>query len=607
MFSMKISILYAFIFFIRCTVNGTTADRSFINCPSPRPPENTIIAQVLRSSSNIFNSDYLEHDKVYFQCKDGYSNIDINSLMYATCASNGKWFPPTDILGKCVLDHQISQCRDGFFRCRKSRSCIEKHKKCNCEQDCEDGSDEENCLERRRYYFVPSRGKDSNGIITSPGFPKSYPKNFSCTYYFNTMKNHHVELFFEEFQLPNRSFNECTDYLSIGMVQTKTKRFPMGEKICGHDLYFKFLHSNKTRIVIKVDLGTNSVKLNNKDRVPKGYSFTWRVRYNELVKNHLNMLGEKFPTTKKTIPNNENLYTIITPVAITFVLSILLIAFLYYYKKTKTKNNKKEENKTENNLFKKQSLIEEHLDKTYFAIVKKNGLLRNSLIGNHNKKNNLKSTKNEKCNLPQQSFFVKQPLCNSNDVSRSNSEMSSEDMRYVQCYDLQTNHYYSVVVTPQLNFSAPSSTDSLNKSTHCWCNQNPPTRLLPVGQEYGELDMQHMFPDFEQYNKCYSDINYPMGSEENIAFAELYKMYNPNICGKHNFENLKNSIDNSSTLLDYNNRQKRFNFDTKFLAHDCSDCSNFLASNCADAKNFNNLKYSQRTFVCNGHTTNHCL
>ena len=593
---------------VRCAMNEIVEDGNFLTCPRPRPPENAIITQVVASSSATSDFlDYQEHDKVYFQCKDGFSHFELSSVMYVTCGSNGKWFPPINILGKCIQDEQISQCREGFFRCRKSRNCIEKHKKCNCEQDCEDGSDEEDCSERRRYYFASSRGKDSNGVITSPDFPRSYPSNFSCTYLFHTMKDHRIELFFEEFSLPNKSSGECMDHVTINGQHSKYNTQRFGDKVCGNDLYFKFVYSNKTRLTIKVELGNANRKL--KDKSPKGYSLIWRVHTKEYVKNRVaERLGKKFFTVNETILNSESMYTIFTPIAITALLPLFLIIFLCFHRKAKNHKkreaNKKREAKEGNIPIEKstnndkQFLNAEHLEKKYkdFVFNKTNGSLYNSFMGNHIKNSELINAQREHCHLPQHEF-IKQSFNNSN--TRSNSEISSDDMRYVKSYDLQVNHDHLMKITPQCNFSALSSTDSLNKSTHCWCNQNPPTRLLPVGQEYpkyGELhlDFRLMLRDYELSNKCCS-INYPMENDENIELSELYSRYSSHKCEKQNLNDVKNNSDYSSEFLDYKNRQKEFHMDSDV---------DLLAYNLSDSNNLNNLIWSRRTLCCDARLYN---
>ena len=330
-------------------------------CPRPLAPLTAVISFLVAprfylGQENGGNggygvTEYQEHDKVYFQCRDGYTQSD-QSIMYISCGSDGKWFPEPEKATHCIPDKNFYKCSSELFQCVSSKKCLSVFKKCDCVNDCEDGSDEVDCDVRRRYIATTSQGRDSGGIITSPGYPRFYPKYFSCLYVIYTLKDHHIQLDFEEFQLPEKVDDRCIDHVSlVGIhpwylskdnknykrINKKDQKLEdFRETKCG-TAKFRRVYSNLTHLTINVSLGYLGSDTNY-----RGYSLSWKVRskkyFNELL------TSEKFDEKKDlTIKNesdaNEGFYTVLTPIAISALLPLSLVTFLCCHRRLRGRHS----------------------------------------------------------------------------------------------------------------------------------------------------------------------------------------------------------------------------------------------------------------------------
>ncbi|CAL2041945.1 unnamed protein product [Caenorhabditis brenneri] len=89
-------------------------------------------------------------------------------------------------------------CVQGSYFC-SSGSCISESKKCNGYNDCDDGSDEQNCPQA----FQPNcrtYEKGESGVLSSPNYPNSYDPNLNCRHVLEGPINFRIELTIEHFE-----------------------------------------------------------------------------------------------------------------------------------------------------------------------------------------------------------------------------------------------------------------------------------------------------------------------------------------------------------------------------------------------------------------------
>ena len=366
-FTIKICVtILLHIFNYGLVITETVLDGRYLKtCPRPLAPSNAVVSYLAaprfylgkKSNGRYSVSEYQEHDKVYFQCKDGFSQAQ-HTIMYITCGSNGKWFPEPENSGKCIPNENFHKCTTGLFQCASSKKCISVFKRCDCVRDCDDGSDEDNCDVRRKYIMATSYGRDSAGIISSPGYPRLYPKHFSCTYYVYTLKGHRIQLDFEEFQLPDKVENKCIDRVSlVGLhpwylskdhknykkIRKSQKLSDFTETRCG-DNKFKRVFSNLTHLTINVSLGYLGSDTNY-----RGFSLSWKVKSSTYVNDLLSKMSENMNDLKttKNETGKEGFYTVLTPITISALLPLSLITFLCCHRRLRRRNaNVKKKQKT---------------------------------------------------------------------------------------------------------------------------------------------------------------------------------------------------------------------------------------------------------------------
>lgn len=100
-----------------------------------------------------------------------------------------------NLLRKFVCERPA--CVQGSYFC-SSGSCISESKKCNGHNDCDDGSDEQNCPAA----FQPAcrtyeRGE--NGQLSSPNYPNVYDPNLNCRHVIEGPANSRIEITIEHF------------------------------------------------------------------------------------------------------------------------------------------------------------------------------------------------------------------------------------------------------------------------------------------------------------------------------------------------------------------------------------------------------------------------
>lgn len=89
-------------------------------------------------------------------------------------------------------------CVQGSYFC-SSGSCISESKKCNGHNDCDDGSDEQNCPSA----FQPNcrtYEKGESGQLSSTNYPNSYDPNLNCRHVLEGPINSRIELTIEHFE-----------------------------------------------------------------------------------------------------------------------------------------------------------------------------------------------------------------------------------------------------------------------------------------------------------------------------------------------------------------------------------------------------------------------
>ena len=365
---LSLCITCKIIFYFITGINGMTPKPRYLNtCPRPITPKYAKISHVETSSTRFHGrsgntsfevGEYKEQDMVYYYCKEGYSQVHA-ATMYITCDSNGKWFPQIYKIAKCIPNKSFDRCTNGLFLCRASKQCVSGHKRCDCINDCVDGSDELGCTDRRKYIMATSSGRNSAGIITSEGYPLFYPNNYTCIYHIYTLQDYHLEIKFVEFDLPRRIDLKCIDFIRLiglhpkSIGRRKRKNTFQKKQIldflntkCGKDK-FKKVFSNLTHIEIDVSLGHVSTS-----RVYRGFSLVWKVRSKDYVNKVFADKGFEVKIIKSDgrIPNRQNLYNVLTAVAISAFLPLVAILFLCVYRyRFRTRQKQLEQNMSNNN------------------------------------------------------------------------------------------------------------------------------------------------------------------------------------------------------------------------------------------------------------------
>lgn len=344
-------------------------------CPRPSPPDNADLINwdnPRKCTNDDLNcnrdngiTQYQEYDKIHFACKENYqlaSQLPYNE-MSVTCGREGQWFPKIEELEKCVNISLLRKCNTpDVFRCKSTGRCISSLKRCNCDIDCSDGSDEVDCPKRTKVIYALPTGKKSSGIISSPGYPRAenYPRQFNCIYVIKTLPSNRIRVDFEEFDLPRRENKKCDDFVQIASVHpqflTEKQRKKLQQKNtpikkCGQN-GFGMVYSNDNTITINMALGYGH---KNPYRYYRGISLSWQVKNERDFYRALHAVTSKrdksnsfvysqgkMSGSKKTEEEDEKLYTLVLPMVIVCgVLSLIFLAFclVRQMKKQSSKDN----------------------------------------------------------------------------------------------------------------------------------------------------------------------------------------------------------------------------------------------------------------------------
>ncbi|PFX32383.1 uncharacterized protein LOC111320993 [Stylophora pistillata] len=148
---------------------------STTNCGPPKPFEDNTELKWRPNARN--QSVFLPGENAEFVCKKGFRQI--GWLQTLTCQKNGSWSPRSSSIrdgfrsGDCAKGYCLSNNCNGseVFNCSSGSKAVSICKKCDCNLDCPDGSDEFNCGP----ILVNFTGR-AVGEITSP---KSDVKNYT--------------------------------------------------------------------------------------------------------------------------------------------------------------------------------------------------------------------------------------------------------------------------------------------------------------------------------------------------------------------------------------------------------------------------------------------
>ena len=357
-FRLFVTLIYLATYISIAACGGRIQDGGYLKtCANPDTPKHAVISKLsiptqfydVPGGDNYPSQEYQEHDKVYFQCKAGFTPLS-NLIMYVTCNSDGSWFPEIQKVGTCIPNNQLNKCGKGLFSCKRSGKCIHASRRCDCIDDCLDRSDEVDCEVRRRVITARTSGRRSAGVITSPGYPLRYPGNFTCVYDFYTDEDHRLELKFEEFNIRGMEEGQCVDYVRVTGIHPFYLRnkenalvgrnfIDLSESRCGNDKFDRLI-SNRTRVSIQIRMNSNY------KRPLRGFSLWWRVWTAQEVANFpkpaikTKSLVER---DKSKSSSRDGIYTVLTPIAISAVLPLSLIAFLCFHRKIRQYADRKKQ------------------------------------------------------------------------------------------------------------------------------------------------------------------------------------------------------------------------------------------------------------------------
>uniref|UniRef100_A0A7M5XGZ3 CUB domain-containing protein n=1 Tax=Clytia hemisphaerica TaxID=252671 RepID=A0A7M5XGZ3_9CNID len=318
----------------------------------PTPPENAYITFPNTPRNRGYGTErYQEYDKVYFACNMGYELVSqyAYNVMFVTCGHDGRWFPKIEQLGKCVSVFEVKENDNATtFCCKKGGKCIDKRKRCDCDVDCEDGSDEKDCPQRQKIINASRTGSKSSGIISSPGYPRyqDYPDEFNCVYHINTVQGYHVQIDFEEFDLPKKRNKKCMDSVKLISVHPeflKRRRKNNNKKKsnnvlqtshskCGNNGFGR-IYSNTSHITINVTLGYVQ---RDPHKHYRGISLSWQIKSKRDFYKALQVVTEKnrkeigiaIYSSGGTSDEDDRLYTFVLPMVV--VCGIIPLTFLIF-------------------------------------------------------------------------------------------------------------------------------------------------------------------------------------------------------------------------------------------------------------------------------------
>ena len=324
-------------------------------CPYPVPPKHAVLSAQSYLDEFNFNG-FQVYQRVVFICRVGYRQT--KGAMWSICGVSGRWYPDTRHAGECSRELRTGEieCK-GRFRCRKDLQCIDKKLRCDCKPDCRDGTDEIGCKNPKKFIFINPAGRKTSGVLTSPNYPLGYARNdFRCHFVFYTDPAYRVKLSFEDFSLRGKTKGKCLDYVKIiGIHKIYKKKLDSNAKDqksiihCG-SRSFDAVISNSSQLEMFVRL-TGAKNPPRRTKL-KGYSLSWSVLSQSKATEIVQKVARRFEQEQakpvvdsqaKRKTNNENMLTILLPVAISALLPVSMLLFLCYHVRAKQAKSAKEE------------------------------------------------------------------------------------------------------------------------------------------------------------------------------------------------------------------------------------------------------------------------
>lgn len=228
-------------------INGNIGSIESPSYPLPYPPNEECIWEIITHNPNRITLNFRHFSLEGSQLLQ--EDCDYDSVTISSKYSNGKLtkhgifcserLPPSITSETNIMRIQFKSDKNvqksGFSAIFSTTIDHCAVKNGGCQHICRNTRDSYECSCRRGGFVLHENGKDCVpggcrfeittpiGLITSPDYPKKYPKNADCVWHFKSIHGHRPHLKFERFDLEDDC--ECTnDHVSIYINVEPTNR-----------------------------------------------------------------------------------------------------------------------------------------------------------------------------------------------------------------------------------------------------------------------------------------------------------------------------------------------------------------------------------------------